>query len=303
VVAGTVNPLRAQAPATGTRPPAFEVASVKPVDNREVLLQRGLACGFPSGRFIGFGPLRWLIACAYGIPPVRDHQEIVNGPNWLDNDLYDIAAKLGADDVPRAGSLNQQQIEEYLRRGRLMLQTLLADRFKLAVHREIKEVPMYALVIARRDGRLGPRLRPTAGDCAAWIAGGRRGAPPGWQAGQPPAASDLPCNRQMVNGLAIRGSAMTSSRLADMLTPRVERPVQDRTGLAGNFDLDLQWRPEQGAPGLPEAPPNPAVGALADNLPTSIFTALQEQLGLKLESTRGPVDVLVIDHVEQPSPN
>jgi uncharacterized protein (TIGR03435 family) len=288
--------LRAQSSAAQAGRPAFEVASVKPVTNREVLLQRGLACGFTNGGFIGFGPLRWLIACAYGIPVARDHQDIVGGPNWLDNDLFDIAANLATDDVPRVGSLNQQQIDEYRRRRLLMLQTLLADRFKLAVHRETKEAPMYALVIARRDGRLGPKLHPTAGDCAAWIADGRRGAPPGSRPGPPPAAGDLPCGRQMVNGFAIRGSAMTLARLADMLSPRVERPVQERTGLAGNFDLDLQWRPEPGKEG-------PLDAGLSESLPTSIFTALQEQLGLKLESTKGSADVLVIDHVEQPTPN
>jgi uncharacterized protein (TIGR03435 family) len=101
---------------------------------------------------------------------------------------------------------------------------------------------------------------------------------------------------KMVNGFAIRVNAMPLSRLADMLSPRVERPVQDRTGLAGNFDLDLQWRPE---PDKEE----PLDASLPDSLPTSIFTALQEQLGLKLESTKGPVDALVIDHVEHPTEN
>jgi len=288
--------LGAQSSAAQAGSPAFEVASVKPVTNREVLLQRGLACGFTNGGFIGFGPLRWLIACAYGIPAARDHQDIVGGPNWLDNDLFDIAANLATDDVPRVGSLNQQQIDEYRRRRLLMLQTLLADRFKLAVHRETKEAPMYALVIARRDGRLGPKLHPTAGDCAAWIADGRSGAPPGFRPGPPPAAGDPPCGRQMVNGFAIRASAMPLSRLADMLSARVERPVQDWTGLAGDFDLDLQWRPEPGKEG-------PLDAGLSDSLPTSIFTALQEQLGLRLESTKGSADVLVIDHVEQPTPN
>jgi uncharacterized protein (TIGR03435 family) len=89
---------------------------------------------------------------------------------------------------------------------------------------------------------------------------------------------------------------MTLSRLADLLSPRVERRVQDRTGLAGNFDLDLQWRPEPGKEGPPDA-------GLPDTLPTSIFTALQEQLGLKLESTKSSADVLVIEHVERPTPN
>ncbi len=145
---------------------------------------------------------------------------------------------------------------------------------------------MYALVMPRRDSRLGPQLRATTGDCAAWIAGGRRGAPP-------PVPGDLPCGRQVVSAFAFRSTAMTLSQLANLLSPRVERPVQDQTGLKGTFALDLQWRSEQ-------SPPN---AGLPDSLPTSIFTALQEQLGLKLESTKGTVDVLVIDHVEHPTEN
>jgi uncharacterized protein (TIGR03435 family) len=275
---------RAQSSAAQAGSTAFEVASVKPV-KPEVLLQRGFFCGFLGGRFNALNTLQGLIACAYGIRQARAQQEILGGPRWLNVDPFEIMASAAPDHVPRSQS-----------EGLVMLRTLLADRFKLAVHRETKEALMYALVIARRDGRLGPKLHPTAGDCAAWIADGRRGAPPGSRPGPPPAAGDLPCGRQMVNGFAIRGSAMTLARLADMLSPRVERPVQERTGLAGNFDMDLQWRPEPGKEG-------PLDAGLSDSLPTSIFTALQEQLGLKLESTKGPADVLVIDHVEQPTPN
>ena len=281
-----VGSVASEQPAQAPTAPAFEVASVKPIKE---LSQRADGCSFMNGRLIGIGPLRMLIACAYGIPLARVGQEIVGGPNWLGTDLFEVAATPAADEV-----LDQQRREAYQGRRLLMLQTLLADRFRLALHRETKEVSMYALVIPRRDRRLGPKLRPTAGDCAAWIAGGRRGAPPGWQSGPPPVAGDLPCSRQMVNGLAIRGSAMTLSRLADMLTPRVGRPVQDRTGLVGNFDVDLQWKSELGKEG-------PLDAGLPDSLPTSILTALQEQLGLKLESIKGLADVLVIDHVDHPT--
>jgi uncharacterized protein (TIGR03435 family) len=170
-----------------------------------------------------------------------------------------------------------------------MLRTLLVDRFKLVVHRQTKDVPMWALVIARRDHRLGPQLRPAAGDCAAWIAGGRRGAPPADH-------TDLPCGRGVVNASAIRNSAMTLAQFANLLSPRVERPVQDRTGLAGNFYVDLQWKAEPGPAASPDA-------GLPDRLPTSIFTALQEQLGLKLESIKSALDILVIDHAERPTAN
>lgn len=262
----------AQAPAS----PTFEVASVKPV-KREVPLPKPLNCTFPArGRFTGFGDLRWLVACAYGIPAARDRQQIVGAPKWVDDELFEIEAKSSADDTP-AFTVPQ---------GLLMVRTLLADRFKLAVHRETKEEPTYALVMARRDGRLGPQLHQTAPDCAAWIAGGRSGAPP-------PVPGDLPCGRQAVSAFAFRSTAMTLSQLANLLSPRVERPVQDQTFLTGTFALDLQWRPEQDAPNA----------GLPDSLPTSIFTALQEQLGLKLESTKGAVDLLVIDHVEHPIEN
>ena len=171
----------------------------------------------------------------------------------------------------------------------MMLRTLLADRFKLVVHRETKDVPMWALVIARRDRKLGPQLHPMAADCAAWIGGGRRGAPP-------PDNTDLPCGRDVVNASAIRNSAMTLAQFANLLSPRVERPVQDRTGLAGSFYVDLQWKPEPG----PAASPDPG---LPDRLPTSIFTALQEQLGLKLESIKSALSILVIDRAERPTAN
>jgi uncharacterized protein (TIGR03435 family) len=170
-----------------------------------------------------------------------------------------------------------------------MFRALLADRFKLVVHRETKDVPMWALVIARRDRKLGPQLHPTAGACATWIAGGRRGAPP-------PDTTDLPCGRGMVNASAIRNSAMTLSQFANLLSPRVERPVQDRTGLEGNFYVDLQWRQEPASVGSPDA-------GLPDRLPTSIFTALLEQLGLKLESIKGSLEILVIDRAERPAVN
>lgn len=274
-VASTVAALRAeQPPAT----PAFEVASVKPA-SRDVLLQQGFLCGFGAGgRFRALGTLQSLIACAYGIPGARAGQEISGGPKWLNDDLFAIAATSPGDQLPRSQS-----------EGLVMLRTLLADRFKLVVHRESKDVPMWALVIARRDGRLGPQLRPTASDCAAWIAGGRRGAPP-------PDNTDLPCGRGRVNASAIRNSAMTLAQFANLLSPRVERPVQDRTGLAGSFYIDLQWKPDLGPTAAPDA-------GLPDRLPTSIFTALQEQLGLKLESIKSALSILVIDHAELPTAN
>jgi uncharacterized protein (TIGR03435 family) len=256
-------------------PTSFEVASVKPV-KREVPLQRPQTCSFPSReRFTGFGTLRFFIACAYRIAPGRAEQEMSGGPSWIDEALFEIAATTSPDH-PLVS----------VRDGLTMLQALLGERFKLAVHREAKEVPTYALVIAKRDHTLGPRLRPTRDDCRAWIDSGRRGAPPA-------TAGDLACGRQSVSGFAIRSSAIPLSQFTTLLSARVGRPIEDRTDLTGLFALDLQWKSESGSSDTP----------VSDELPTSIFTALEEQLGLKLESTRALVDVLVIDHVERPTEN
>jgi uncharacterized protein (TIGR03435 family) len=256
--------------------PQFEVASVKAV-KREVPLQKPLTCAFPArGRFSGFGDLRWFVACAYRIPTARARQEITGLPQWADDEVFEIDAKSSIEDA--AGFTLPMGLE--------MLRTLLTHRFKLTAHRENKEVPTYSLVLARRDRRLGPQLRPTPPDCATWIGGGRRGEPP-------PADGDLPCGRQAVSAFRVRTTAMPLALLANLLSPRVNRPVQDQTGLGGTFALDLQWRPEQSPPGT----------EFSENLPTSVFTALQEQLGLKLESTKSAVDLLVVDHVEHPAAN
>ena len=175
-----------------------------------------------------------------------------------------------------------------------MMQSLLAERFKLAAHTETRQLPIYTLMLAKADGRPGPQLRPSTTDCEALRGQGRgRGsAPPG--PGERP-----PCGMAMGPGRLISGSTPLSQLIA-ALSQAVRRVVIDRTNLKGNFDIDLIWTPDQMPAGWP--PPGVNVPAIDPNGP-SIFTALQEQLGLKLESQTGPVDVLVIDHVEQPTPD
>src|SRR5262245_2688074 len=261
--------------------PAFEVASVKPI-NRDILRSRGLACGFlPSGRFEGLGDLRWFVACAYDLRAARSQQQIVGAPKWADDDLFEIRATFAPSALTVAQKLS-------------MLQTLLADRFKLVVHRERREVPGYALVIARKDGRLGPHLQPTPKVCTDWIASGRQGD-------APMIFGDLPCGRDVMSAYGMRQTRVPLSQLANLLSPRVERPVKDRTGLTDMYAFDLGWAAESSLPsaatgGLPSA-------ATPDSLPTSIFTAVQEQLGLKLETITSTVELLVLDHVERLTPN
>jgi uncharacterized protein (TIGR03435 family) len=148
-------------------------------------------------------------------------------------------------------------------RTRLLLRSLLEDRFKLRVHRHQRQMPIYALVRARSDGGLGPRFKPSTPDCF------QESAKCGFTGG--------PVGR-------IKADAITMDILTQLLGNASDRIVVDRTGLQGGFAIDLEWSPDQTA---------------SDK--SAIFTAVQEQLGLKLESTRGPVDVLVIDHVEEPT--
>jgi uncharacterized protein (TIGR03435 family) len=274
VAAGVINALRAQVPAPDTKPSAFEVASVKPHRSDD---QRVMMVAQPGGRFTAMNiALRFLIRTAYRL---QDDQ-ISGGPTWLTSDRFDIVAKTEDGASPT-------QLPS-------MLQGLLADRFKLAAHHETKELPIYALVLARSDGTLGSQLRRN--DCES--------------AGSAPAAPDATQPRRcgsISNGfgrLTIR--AMPMAQILQFLSPSVNRVVLDRTGLIGNFDLDLQWTPDvpQAPPGgRPPGEPPLLNGQIVDPNGPSIFTALQEQLGLKLESTKGPVDVLVIDHVEQPTPD
>jgi uncharacterized protein (TIGR03435 family) len=162
-----------------------------------------------------------------------------------------------------------------------MLRALLADRFQLIVHTETREAPMYALVFARDDGRLGPGLRKASVDCEAVQA-----------PGTPTAAESNLCQSEV--GGAILGRGQRISTLARSLSLFTDRPVVDRSGLNGGFDFELRF-PEL------NTPPN-AAGPRSD--PSSgVFTALQEQLGLKLESIRGNLEFIVIDKVEHPSEN
>src|ERR1051325_4499381 len=268
---------------TSSPAPTFEVASVK-VANPDVLQHRGFACGFARGRFYGLGDVRWFVACAYDIPAARSTQDITGFPKWAE-ELFEIQATFSVKDQARDVSPSDR---------REMLQSLFADRFKLVVHRERKEVPSYARVMARKDGTLGPQLLPTPKACADWLAGVGQGE-------QPMLFGDLPCGRGEMRANVMRQSRAPLSQLASLLSPRVGRPVEDRTGLTGMYALDLRWSAEP-SPQVSSGAALPSA-ALPDNLPTSIFTALQEQLGLKLEPTRTLADLLVVDRIERPTPN
>ena len=277
----------AQAPQSADAEPSFEVASVKA--NRTGA--PGGSFVMPPGRFTASNlPLRVLIANAYQL----SFFQLVGGPDWAGTERFDIAAK-----APDGAPPEQT---------RAMVRTLLRDRFRLVVHMESRDTPMYALVQAPGD-RLGPRIARSSMDCgpireqraAANAAAVRaRGPVP-----VPPApASNEPVVCQMRVGgrggptLSYRARNITMVALAGALRPYVGREVVDRTGLTGEFDFDLEFAPPPASAAGPADGPVPP--APLDEA-ASIFTALQEQLGLKLESTRGPVEVMVIDRAERPT--
>jgi uncharacterized protein (TIGR03435 family) len=284
-----VAPLRAvpqaQAPSAGAQQPplAFETASVKP--NKSDAEDRYIRIDPSGGGLTAVNmQLRALITFAYDI---RSFQ-LEGGPDWLASDRFDILAKPERA-VPAAGAFFSGQ--EPLR---MMLRTLLADRFKLVMHRETKELPIFELVLARQDGKLGPQLRPAAVDCQAQAAAAKGGTPPA-SSGPPGRGS---CFMNM-NPVSITGGGVTLEMLADLLSgPATQRLVIDRTGLTGNWDLEVKYTPDQS-----QVPPGVELPPSIDRNGPSLFTALEEQLGLKLRPARGPVEVLVIDSVQQPTPN
>lgn len=255
----------------------FDVVSVKPNKSGD---QRTMIQMPPGGRYTATNiPLRLLLRQAY---EVQEFQ-IVGGPNWLASDRFDIVAK--APD----GMTGPEQM-------RLMLRALLADRFKLVARTETREMPIYSLVVARPDGKPGPKLSAAKVDCEARVNAARRGGgPPVFpEPGQP-----MECGFMMAPGNMNVGG-MPMQELAKALSPFVGRIVVDKTGLNGRYDFQMTYAPEGRGFG-PGPGPGVAEPTPVDPNSPSLFTALQEQLGLKLESDRGPVDVVVIDRVEQPT--
>jgi uncharacterized protein (TIGR03435 family) len=277
-----VAPILAQSvPRPSVTEPRFEVASVKRATEASGKVRVGdqmwgsVGAKFlPGGAFDAVNAtLGSVIRLAYGL---REFQT-VGGPEWIDTDRFDIQAR---------GPQGAVESEAPRR-----LQALLAERFALKVHRETRDRPIYALVLARANRSLGPRFRQSQGPPAAagLAAAGGQCTPPG-----PPGPT------------SIRLCGVTMAALVDTFLPiYTGRRVVDRTGLTGGFDLALHFdnRPIPGVGPGGGLPMSPQAAEPAATDAVSIFTALEEQLGLKLEPQTGPSEVLVIDHVEQPTPN
>lgn len=262
--------------AQGPQPPqsvTFEVVSVKQNRSGELAMPQGT-----RGRSYTATntPLRFVIAAAYGIPVAR----VLGGPSWLGNATIEMR-QVGGDRFDIGATLPEGSAAAQVP---LMLRALLADRFKLVAHSEMRDAPMYALIVARADGRLGPQLRQASIDCEAATAAGTAIPPlkPGERG---------PCASEIGGEIVGRGQRLTA--LARMLAFFAGRPVVDRTNLAGGFDFDVRF-PELETPPDGKSPTDSGGG---------IFAAVQEQLGLKLESIRGPLEFIVIDSVDHPTEN
>ena len=258
----------------------FEVAAIKPnKSGSDYNSLRGSPDGFTATNIT----LRTLIREAYA---VEDHQ-ITQTPSWLNSEKYDVQAKADKSTIEELLKLGPD--ERKLERQR-MLQALLADRFKLSVHFETKQGPAYALVITKN----GPKLHEAKpGESYANGIKGFDGLPIG------------PHRTRMASG-ELTVQALPMATVAQLLSMHLGRTVLDKTGLMGNYDFTLQWTPAERETAVFNGPEGSQLRA--DSIPAefsgpSIFAAVQEQLGLKLESQKGPVEILVIDHAERPSEN
>ncbi len=258
--------------------PKYDVASIKPgsSDPGPSFLRFN-----PDGTSIHNMPLQFLLRAAFGV----ENDRLVGAPSWVASNRYDIEAKVAPEDAPKLDKLKAED-------RRAMLIPLLVERFNLKYHHDTRELPMYALVVAKG----GPKLKASTPKAAD--------EPPGSPfAGTPPKGIDAR-GRMMMSPGRIESQDTTLDMLAHLLAPQLGRTVVDKTGLTGRYDYTLQWTPDNAPPPMMGAKDGSAAAVPeADTSGASLFTAIQEQLGLKLEADKGKVDVIVIDHIDLPSPN
>ncbi len=261
ILIGIINAprIRAQAPAATAL--KFDVASIRPASPTDTMKARmELLPG--GGLRVGNVSLMHLLTFAYDVPESR----VSGGPKWMESERYDILAKpesaAGASVTNPQGRAAQNQARERLR-------TLLAERFNLVIHKETREGPVLALVVAKG----GPKIRPSK------------------------QSEDIPPGT-MRSATQINARRGTMHMLCAVLTNWLRQPVMDQTGLTGNYDYVLKYAADPGESSLFPAETNPS-----DASGPSVYTALQEQLGLKLESRKGSLEVIVIDRVAKPTEN
>lgn len=269
----TGSPLRAQAEVAAASSPIFEydVASIKL--NTSGSASVGVR-NTPDGYSVTNVQVQELMQWAFGV----QSYQMIAAPEWFASERYDIEAKM---DPAVADAFQKLNADDRRTARQHMLQTLVMDRLKMTIHRETRELPVYSLVI----GKGGSKLQETK-----------------------PSAPGVPVPR---GGVSVRNSRTgsgpmtltvlhcTNTELPNVFVPHVGRTIIDKTGLTSVYDFTLQFMPD----GAAVAPGAGAGSSATDPSAPSIFTAIQEQLGLKLEAGKGPVEVMVIDHAERPSGN
>ena len=269
ILVGSIAPLSEWAQAVEN--PAFEVSTVKPGNPNARNSSLDLGMDRVTSNNL---PLTFILQFAYNLN-TGSKDQIVGAPSWVDTTLFDIDAKEDPEVAAKIAKMPQEQRVEALRQ---MVQALLSDRFQLKVHHETRELPVLALVVAKGGPKLTPAVKPIPADGVA------------------------PASTGSWSGLHNPGRGKTEGRdipvklLVDALSSKPEiggRIVVDATGLQGNYNFVLTWTPDNRS----------ASGGDSDSGGPSLFAALQEQLGLKLEPRKAPIDCIVVDRVEQPSPN
>ncbi len=303
------TPIRAQSPPDSL--PSFEVVSIKPNHSEGNSMHQVTASGF---KMINLNT-RFLIEFAYGqssVPPydaLRPSQ-LVGGPSWIRTEQFDVDAKVDdalAEKFQKADNTSSPiPSPDALHEIQLMMQSLLKDRFKLQVHREMRKGTVLALEVAKG----GPKFLNTKFDvpdyAAIYAAHQKNPDQPLPKLSPPP-----PCGAGMMCMWRHESMTQLAYFLWDMgdhhIVPEIERPVIDETGLKGDYYIQLQWARPAVLPGAgllgSDAGNSPPGGAAAESTGPSIFTALEEQLGLKLQGTKGPVEYVVVDHIEHPTEN
>jgi uncharacterized protein (TIGR03435 family) len=250
----------------------FEVASIKPAAEQPPV---GIIPPSPDRFYRANTTLRTLLNYAHDLRDFR----IIGGPAWTSSDRWEVSAKA-------EGAVGAREM-------RRLVQRLLADRFALKTHPETRELPIYNLVLARGDGRLGSQIKPAAFDCEPFLNGERRtvDAPLDSTTGVSRCATNIGVGGG-VRRVRYRGVSL--SRVGVLLSTVVNRVIVDKTGLSGSYDVELAFQDDTAFIGD---------GRRRQLDAPSLLTGLQEQLGLKLEPSRGPVEVLVIDSVSRPTPD
>lgn len=254
----------ATAPAKDAAALTFDVASIRENSTHDQHTHNSIYNSWQNSRFTATNvPVKMLLQFSYEIPESR----IYGAPVWLDSTTFDIEAKSDTSVDERMSKLppDQAKLQKLA-----MLQALLTERFKLATHTETRELPVFELVV----GKSGPKFKPSDAKGMTVSAGASLG----------------------IHRIHVQGDENTIELLARELSQAVDRIVIDKTGIDGRYDLTLRWTPDDAPPPMLNGEPDP-------NAPPDIFTAIQEQLGLRLEPAKGPVPVLVIDHIEMPSEN